>query len=81
MVFTIVFQDKTQVASIPGPGKMLLCMDIIKNRVSGWIHACVHTRACMRAYTHTHTKEGKTAGGKINNEILHMKLSFHKYPL
>jgi hypothetical protein len=31
----ILFQDKSQVTSIPGPGKMLLCMDIVKNRVSG----------------------------------------------
>jgi len=32
----MLFQDKTQVACIAGPGKMLLCMDIVKNRVSNY---------------------------------------------
>jgi hypothetical protein len=32
-IYVFSIHDKTQVACIAGPGKMLLCMDIVKNRI------------------------------------------------
>ncbi|KAJ9582449.1 hypothetical protein L9F63_003207, partial [Diploptera punctata] len=32
-IYVFSIQDKKQVSCIPGPGKMLLCMDIVKNRI------------------------------------------------